>query len=262
MFFLFFITCTTIYAIKRIAIFFQAPFPLCLLLFLSHSAVVRDFSQIRVGFAVALFIIGLTAKVRAIKCILYIFATLVHATILVAIIGYEVCQHIANLNKRRHRILLLIVINLFVVIIGQNLNNFYFIDDRVEIYLNWLSIGYGLPVNSYYQIYLHVGILLIHLLLSKKLTSIRLQLRSLVYLECLGIVFFIAFSGVAIFAYRITNVVTCLYFVLIAKSLSEFYLSKNTSIINRWISFALGCGIILLLLTRPGTSEILGEISF
>jgi len=260
--FLFFIGCITIFAINRIAKFFEISLPLCLLFFLSHSAIVRDLSQMRVGFSIALFMIGLTAKSYKSKWIFYAIAILIHATALIGILIYESCCYIAKLDNKKNRIALLIILSVLFIFAGQFLAVFSFIDPRIDIYINWPSLGYGLPVDSFAPIYLHVGTLLIYALFSHQLSSVRLKLRPLIYLEYFGIVFFIAFSEIAIFAYRITNIITCLYFVLIAKSVSEAYSHNNKKISKSFMSLAVGYCVILILLMRAGNSEILGAMTF
>ncbi len=260
--FLFIIGCITIYAIYRISTFYQVSYVLCLILFLSHSAVVRDFSQMRIGLAISLFMIGLTSRALLEKWIFYIFSVLVHLTSLLGILFYESCCYIANLKNKSYRITLLLTLSIFIFSIGQFPEVFSFIDNRVDIYLNWHTSGYGLPVDGFTPLYLHVSTLLIYIFLNKQLNFEKLELRPIVYLEFFGIITFIAFGGFAIFAYRFTNVITCLYFVLIAKSLTVAYSSKNICHTKRWISLVIGYCVIAFLLMRPGTSEILSSIHF
>ena len=136
------------------------------------------------------------------------------------------------------------------------------IDKRIDIYLAWTESGYGLPIDSYGPLYLHICVLILYAIINYNFSSKILELRPLVYLEYLGIIIFLSFSDNAIFAYRLTNVITSLYFILIAKSLSLAYSNEYTSLARRRIIVLILCCIIIALLMRTGNSEILAAIYF
>ena len=251
---------TSILAIHRLSMSFRLSFTLLLLLWFIHLAVVRDFSQTRIGFAMALAVLAITSKSMMPRVIFYGLAISMHLTSAVFVFAYEACLYIARLDRAAIRSILIMIMIFLIFVMGNSIGALSFFDERVDIYLNWEREGYGLPVESYGPLLLHCGVVLIALICRKHWIQDS-RLRAIFYLELLGITFFIAFSDVAIFAFRLSNVLVSLYFLLIARCFVSLYESHKKMSLVRFGVLAQAYFITLFLLFRPGSYDLLAAIT-
>lgn len=251
----------SILATHRLARAFDLNFALLLLLWFMHMAVVKDFSQTRIGFAVSIAIIGLTSKSVGIRGLAYLLAIGMHLTAAVFVMAYEFCRWTAALRRPLHRGLLLGAMLLTVLAAGRMLAALAFLDPRIDIYLNWEREGYGVPVESYGSLILHGAVILVAWLCRRHWNDDP-RFRVMFYLEFLGVVCFIAFSDIAIFAFRLSNVLVSLYPVLLAQCLTSLYATPGRMSLSRATAMAQAYAFSLLLLLRPGSYEILAAMSF
>ena len=215
---LFFSGCISIFAVHRLSKFYNLSFVLLISIFFLHTFIVRDFSQFRVGLAIAIAFIALTTGSR-LKWLLYVVAVSMHITAIVFIIAYEASLWAVNLKRQSNRILFLGACFFVILAVGLNMSYLSFLDPRIDLYLNWKREGYGLPVNSYKTVLFHTSILLICFFSRKHWTP---RMRGLVYLQCFGLAVFFAFSNISVFAHRLSNVTLSLYPVLLLLTLDSF----------------------------------------
>lgn len=251
----------SIFAIHRLARTFTLNFALLLLIWFMHMAVVKDFSQTRIGFAISLAIIGLTSRSTTVKGIAYLFAIGMHLTAVVFVLAYEVCMKTATLRRPWHRYLVLGTMLGSILAAGQLLSALAFLDDRIDIYLNWERDGYGVPVESYGSLLLHAIVIGITFFCRRHWQHDP-RFKAIFYLELLGIACFIAFSDIAIFAFRLSNVLVSLYPILLAQCLSSLYATPGRMSLPRAMAITQAYVFSLLLIIRPGTYEILAAMSF
>lgn len=251
----------SIYAIHRLARAFELSFALLLLLWFMHMAVVRDFSQTRIGLAVSIAVIGLTARTTPAKYVAYALAISMHLTAVVFVAAYEVCMVTSMLRRPWHRGLMLSLMLAGILAAGKLLSALAFLDERIDIYLNWERAGYGLPVDSYGSLILHVAVVGVAAV-CRRYWQDDPRFRAMFYLELLGIACFLAFSDIAIFAFRLSNVLVSLYPILLAQCLTSAYAVPGKLSIVRTTAFTLACMFSLFLLIRPGSYEILAAMSF
>jgi len=255
-----FIAIATILSLCRAARYFTVSFGLLFILYFLHLAVVRDFSQLRVGLAVALAIFAVTSQGKFKRGALYLLAGSVHITSLAFILSYEFCRWAGQLNSRRKQIIVMVSAVFGIFFLGSSLQYLAFLDPRIEIYLSWKSDNYGTPVGQFLTLFFQMSILALAYHTRKSWRKDE-KIRTLVYLQILGIAVFIAFIDVAIFAFRISNVTLSLYPVLLISVLAHLRLRVDRySVAN--ISAALIWLIIgTILLSRAGSAEILKAIS-
>ena len=209
----FFVGCIAIIALRRVSFFFKVDQVLLFLLFFFHLFVVRDFAQLRVGLAIYFAFLGLTSK-KFVKTLLYLLAISTHLTSIIFIFGYEGSSWVSKFRSLRKRLFLLIIGVISIIIVGKMISYLSFLDWRIETYLKWDKEGYGAKVNSMGIVYLHIFLIAITLFFRR--SSINcFFIRALLYIEVLTIVAFISFSDYAIFAFRLSNVLSSLYPVLI-----------------------------------------------
>ncbi len=184
-------------AISRLAKHFGCSKSLLLLLFFLHLIVVRDFAQMRVGFAVSLAAIGLTLPWRW-RWLFYCAAVSMHLTVAPFIIAYESCIYTAGIRSKYTRFFVVFLGLGLVFAAGFNLSVFSFIDPRVELYMAWQKEGYGMPVSSHGLLIIH-GLLIFGLWIIRARWTENVQIRALFYLEMVGVTSFLALSHQAIF---------------------------------------------------------------
>lgn len=251
----------SILAIHRLSRSFDINFVLLLLLWFMHLAVVRDFSQTRIGFAMALATFALTSTTTAARVCWYALAISMHLTAAAFVLAYELCLYLANSKNAAKRRGWMLAILAIIFLVGRSIDSLSFLDPRIEIYLNWEREGYGVPVDSYGSLMLHFGVLAMAALCRRHWLHDP-RLRAIFYLEVLGITSFIAFSDVAIFAFRLSNVLVSLYALLVAHCLLALYATPGRMSATRTGALLLACLMALFLLVRPGSYEVLAAMSF
>jgi hypothetical protein len=251
---------TSILAIKRLCKSFHLSFVLLLLLWFLHFAVVRDFAQTRIGFAIALAMIALTSSSYAARLTLYALAISMHLTSAVFVLAYEACLYIARQERICRRITGMVVLIALIFLTGNFINVLGILDERINLYLNWDREGYGLPVAGYGTLLLH-SVIVFFAIIYRKHWSDDVRLRAIFYLEILGISVFIAFFDFAIFAFRLSNVLVSLYPVLIVHCLMTLYATNNKISLAQPVAVVQAYFIVFFLLFRPGSYEILTAIS-
>jgi hypothetical protein len=256
-----FIATSTIFSLRSAAKYFGISFIPLLTLYFLHLAVVRDFSQIRVGFAVALAILGLTSSGKLKRGVFYLLAGSIHLTSLVFILSYEFCRWAVQFKSRRSQIMVMVCAVVCIFFLGSFVQYLSFIDERIEIYLTWEDENYGLPVGQYLTLIFQISILAMAYY-SRMLWEQDEKIRVLVFLQILGISIFLAFIDIAIFAFRLSNVTLSIYPVLLISILARLrlrvdgYLFSNTLAVFVWLLV----GIALIF--RSDSVEILKAVSF
>lgn len=251
----------SIVALNRAAKYFHVSFALLLVFWFAHIAVVRDFSQFRVGFAVSIAVIGLTSRLVWFRLLCYAAAAMMHFTSMAFILSYEYYRFVLTVRSQRLRYFFVACSIVGIFLMGKGISYLAFLDPRIEIYLKWQQSGYGLPVETYGFLILHLIVLSIAILGWRGWHGNR-NLETLVYMQMLGIFSFIAFSAVSIFAFRISNVVLSLYPVLLIHSFNAVRMRWGPRPANRLASGLIAFAVIAILVVRPGSFDIIKAIGF
>jgi hypothetical protein len=255
-----FIAAVTILSLRRAAKYFAISFGLLLMLYFLHLAVVRDFSQLRVGFAVALAILGVTSSGKLKRGVFYLLAGSVHFTSLAFILSYEFCRWAGQLKSRRKQIIVMVSAVSGIFFLGSSVQYLGFLDPRIEIYLSWKDENYGLPVGQFLTLFFQMSILALayH---TRKSWGKDARMQTLVFLQILGIAVFVAFIDVAIFAFRISSVTLSLYPVLLISVLAHLRLRVDGYSIANISASLIWLLVGIILISRSGSIEILKAIS-
>jgi hypothetical protein len=244
-------------AILRLARYYNLSVGLLIIFWILHIVVVRDFSQLRVSLAISLAIIGITSKSSMSKWVLYVMSISVHSSLLVFLLAYESCKAVSLVQSIRKQWLLISIKSMVVVYVSVMLPQLGFIDDRIEIYLSWNEEGYGAEVTSFGSLILHALIVLFSVFFYSRWSNDH-RLRTIFYMEILGIVTFISFSNYAIFAFRLSSLVFSLYPVLILSIIKSVEMRHNKY--STLLSLMLLWFFTLILILRPGSVEIINLI--
>lgn len=250
---------SSILALRRLADYFNVNFGLLLILWFLHIAVVRDFAQFRSGFALSLVVFGLTSKRSYAKVGWYLAALSCHLTSVVFISAYEYCRWTAHLRSRYARFILVAGASCAALFAGNILPALSFIDDRVLIYMLWEKEGYGMPVSSYGLLILQ-GLVLFAVSLILCRVHYNEKIKSLWYLQLIGISVFIGFQDYAIFSFRLANIILSLYQVLILIAVAKLNLKIGEKNAGRMMAVVVVMFFALLLLLRPSSSQIINSI--
>jgi hypothetical protein len=256
-----FIATLTILSLRSVAKYFAISFISLLTLYFLHLAVVRDFSQLRVGFAVSLAILGLTSTGKFKRWGFYLIASSIHLTILVFISAYEFCTWAVQFKSRSAQIMVMVCAVVGIFFLGSLVQYLNFIDPRIETYVSWESENYGLPVGQFLTLFFQIFILATALF-SRISWEKDEKIRALVFLQILGISIFLAFIDIAIFAFRLSNVTLSLYPVLFIYILEHIRLRVNGYFINDALTVFLWLLVGISLIFRSDSVEILKAISF
>jgi len=247
----------SIIAISKLAKSYSINFFPLFLIYLAHLFITTDFSQMRVGVAGSLAIIGFISTSR-LRLLIYILSLSFHFSALSFILVSEYLKFLIKLRSiylKSSGILLLIFI---FILMGKNLYLFSFVDERINIYL--MNKKYGSEVTDYYQPVFHFLTLIPFIFFGKYIKTDE-KLYVLVLLQIMGIVSFYSFSNNAIFAFRLSNLITHLYpvfilylFVLMAGQIN--YIKRRA-----YLFFTILIFILLLILgVRPGSYITLQSI--
>lgn len=246
-----------LWAILRLARYYNLSVGLLMIFWILHIVVVRDFSQLRISLAISLAIIGITSKSTMPKWLIYAMSISVHSTSLAFVLAYESCKAVSLVQSARKQWLLISVISMVIVYVSVMLPQLGFIDDRIEIYLSWNEEGYGAEVSSFGSLFLHALIVLFSMFFYSRWANDH-RLRTLLYMEILGILTFISFSNYAIFAFRLSSLVFSIYPVLILSIIKSVEVRHNKY--STLLSLMLLWFFTLVLILRPGSAEIINII--
>ncbi len=248
----------TLIAISRFSRKLNADIAVVLFVYFLHLAVVRDFSQSRVGLAVAIYLLSLTVHLRLFRFMLTLFAVTVHLTIVPLIFLWPISKWIA---KRKKSLFIAIIVGVLIVLMSQTvLNALSFIDPRVALYQQWNADLYGAPVSSYGEVWKSIFVVAIGLIASGK--SRRTVVLPFIIMQIFSISVFFGMKEFAIFAHRLSNVVSSFYPFLIgilSKQVIECRsIRKGT---YRQLSLTLMFSLFFLVLVfRPGSVDIVKQI--
>jgi len=258
-FLLLFIGLVDLFALRRVSRHFGVSFVLLLVLWFLHIVVVRDLAQIRIGLAISVVMIGLTASLRSSKFSFYVLGGSIHYSVLLFIIAYEVCVFVANIDRARMRHRLVFGMIAGTLILGQALKVLSFLDPRIELYMQWEQSGYGRAVESYGSLVLHFVVVILAVITRRNWQRPG-QARALLYLQLVGMSSFIALSATSIFAFRLSNALLSLYPILLLMSCAALRIrlgGRPAHAAAAGITMMVMCCALLL---RPGSFEIVQRV--
>lgn len=198
-----------IFAIYRLSRLFNLEFIALLALFCMHLYVVRDLSQMRIAMSIYIVFLAINRPTK-VKIPLYLVAVSIHLTGIMLIAAYEFTKRFSWRSRK------LIYIGFLPIALTSSswfLSLISGLDPRISLYLARDSYGYGLPVGDYSMLLFHLGILIAGLLTPWIRTN--KEFSRLLELQLIGLLIFIFFRDVSIFASRLTNVVTSFYPLII-----------------------------------------------
>lgn len=236
-------------------------FTLVLLLYVTHFFVIRDLSQSRIAFAFSFYLLfELNDKVTN-KFAFALIAVGIHFSILPIFIFRFWVQSVSN---KRFSIYYHLLVFVFLLILGDSLiHYFYFIDPRIEIYINWKEPGYGDVLGNYFFIYFLSFILFVNFVLKKlNINNQYLLDGDLVILFVYGIILGISFSSLAIFSTRITSIFATYYLFIISKWGNILYFNHS---LKKYLFLPINLllmAVFLILLLRNDNFEIIDSVKF
>jgi EpsG family len=251
----------TLVSLRRVSCFFSVNYSLVLFVYFMHFAIVRDFAQLRSGFAVALILCALTLPNATKKWALYMVGGSMHYSVIPLIIAYEFCVYTAKLSSYKIQIAYLVIMVVLLMFFSASLDQLSFIDARIEIYRSWDAENYGSPVSQFSSV-LFQAFLLIMFYFARLSWYLDPKIRAVAYLQIIGIIFFIAFKDVAIIAFRVSGAILSLYPVLVVYTLMNFRFRVFGHSIGRLFSAYIFVILSFILLFRPGSYEIVESIQF
>lgn len=258
---MFLVATVNILSLRRAAKYFAISFEPLFIIYFLHLAIVRDFSQLRVGFAIALAIFCVTSSGRSIRLIFLLLAGSMHLTSLVFIFSYEFCRWVELLKSQRKQILSIVGLLFGIFLMGSFVNHLSFIDPRVESYILWTAKDYGLPVGQFLLLFFHTSILLLAYYTRESWVG-DVKIQTLLFLQILGLAVFIAFTNVSIFAFRLSSATLSFYPVLLIFSLSHLRLRINNYSISKILASILFILLGVVLILRSDSIEIIRAINF
>lgn len=248
----------TVYAIFKISRKLGANLTIAFTIFILHSAVVRDFSQSRIGLAVAIVFLAFSEVDRFRKLILFVLAVSMHLSSIVSIVIPLLSSYLAP-SKSTKLTLTMVFVFMVMVITRDSLAGFFsIIDPRISIYLNWQEEGYGDPVSGYSSLGFYF-LLFFTAYLSFVCTR-ELFYKEFAIQALFAITIFITLSGHSIFAHRLAHLAVVLYPFVLARIFESFTDKKRLFRTKKFFTLiATGC-IILLVTFRQGSKGILDSI--
>jgi EpsG family len=256
-----FIGLVSVAALQRLARHFDIDLAMLILIWLLHLAVVRDLAQTRIGLAFSIAAFGLTATKKRNRGGLYLLAISMHLSSIVFVLAYELCRFAARRPTPRSRNLMVGVMGAVIFIAAVSLSKLAFLDERISLYLAWDATGYGAPVESYGTLFLHAFVLLVGYVCRRHWQD-KPEIRAIYFMECLGVLTFVAFSDVAIFAFRLSNLLFSLYPVALLYSLSREQEQGRRASGPGFFSVLTLYASATILLVRPGSFSVLEAIKF
>lgn len=225
-------------------------------LFVIHAAVVRDFSQSRTALAVAIYFIALTQEKKSIYLLLTAMAVSVHLSLLPLVLVYHWARIVVSFQRGQ---VFLAAAPAAAVLLGMALvlPLVSSIDPRIELYMNWNEDLYGNPVGSYSTLLLFLLIAVV----SYRAYQVTGDEASKVFVIMIlyAAVTFIAFRQLAIFAFRLSNVVAALYPFAIGRAIYLLKTREQNRLFDVVVPVALLGVLLLAVIIRPGSRDILLE---
>jgi len=232
----------------------QSDFVITIALYILHAAVVRDFSQSRAALALAIYFVGLAQSRRSLYLVFTLLAVSVHLTLVPLVLTY----HWARLavNARRGQVLL-VALPAIGLLAGVTLmlSVLSGIDPRIDTYMNWAQDLYGNPVGSYstLALYFLIGAVCYR---AYRLTGDE-NCKAFVIMMLYAATTFVAFRYVAIFAFRLSNVVAALYPFAVGHAIRVLKEREHNRLHDIAVPLALVGALLLAVLVRPGSLDIL-----
>ena len=244
---------------------FRSDLVVTLTLYLLHGAIVRDFSQSRSALALAIYFVALAQERKVLYVALTVAATSVHFSLVPLVFVYHWARTVIGLQKGQVFFTVAPAVGL-IASVSVLLPLLSLIDPRIEIYLNWAEDLYGNPVGSY------SGMLLLLLIAAicyrvERVTDDK-DMRVFVIMIMYALAIFIAFREIAIFAFRLSNMVAVLYpfavgrAVYLLKSVERDRLHAGVAqhgLQDLVLSLALLGGLLLAIVVRSGSLDILRD---
>ena len=215
--FLFSIGIANVYLISEICKAMGINRAIVMVLFLSHLAVVRDFSQLRIGLAVNLITWSIFCNTGLLRVLAMISGLSIHITsivLLYGILSYKI------FDRYRSILLGICLVSVFAIL-ALYIDRLVNFDPRIELYLNNDKVDYGTHVTKYGQV-IFIFMLASSSLLLQLNNELKLQLEKvdmLIFFCFMGLVIFFSFQNYAVFSHRLTNVALSLYPFLLASKL-------------------------------------------
>lgn len=250
-----------IFAVKNLSKFFGVSFAPLLATFCLHLYVVRDLAQFRIGLALYIIFLFLNGGATR-RYIGYFLAAGIHLSSFLFSFFYELTLHYSFKSRM---IAYVIFFPLLLVDYFWLLEILWTVVPRIQIYINWEQENYGLPISNYNFLLFHCAILLIGFLSSA--TRERPELRRLLELEALGILIFLIFRDISIFAFRFGNVITTLYPIILVDAICNWRIKQASKIsvsptLKALLSPVIIFIILLAMIFNTLTSGIIDAVRF
>lgn len=224
--------------------------------YLVHLAIVRDMSQSRIGLAVAIFLLGLSADRRSLKIAIYLIAMSVHLTTAVLILMW-----IFSIKASKAKDVLSITgFMIVIVMIGAEgsrlIDLLSIIDPRVNFYILLDEEGYGAPLSSFASLIRVAPLILAYALYFRATRDTKIL--PYIYLELAGAAILIGFADYSIFAARLSNLAASLYPLgigIVTQGIRRRKIRKHK--LSLFGSIALITVTLLVVILRPGSLEAL-----
>lgn len=223
---------------------------LLLLIFLLHGMIVRDFAQFRVGLAFFIAVIAVITSGKK-RWIWGAIAISFHASLAWFFMIFFIAEWITTLKSNRKKVFVICILSLFSLISRSVINNLLLkFSSRAEIYSNWdaegygaAAVGFGLIPLLFFLILANVHRLGIHNILNDVFTITLVG----------SILTFVIFYDIAIVAFRLTNIASALYPIVIV----QYIENKKINILYKLVFFALVGNILLF---RANSEFIISKI--
>ena len=202
--FLFLIFSVNIFLYWRVSKYFSVNFYVVLAIIFLHLFVTRDLSHIRVALAVALILYGYTKSNFKSYALYFLAAGIQFSSIfLIAALLY-----FRFLGSKQIGFKDVIIPIITIFLIANSLDALLFLDPRIELYMGWERDGYGLPLTSYTNLFFFLVLFLAH---QYFVVQKQLKLDVFSYTFIMAAAAFVAFSSLAIFSFRLSNILISLY---------------------------------------------------
>jgi hypothetical protein len=246
----------TLGAIYVLAKKLRSDFVVTITLYILHAAIVRDFSQSRTALALAIYFVALAQHRRSVYLLLTAMAVSVHLTLVPLVVVYHWSRMVVGVHRGQ---VFFVVAPAAAVLLGMALllPMLSALDPRIEIYMNWSQDLYGSPVGSYTTLLLFLLIAAV----SYRAYQVTGDEASKVFLIMIlyAAVTFIAFRHLAIFAFRLSNVVAALYPFAIGRAIYLLKSRDQNRLFDVAVPLALLGALLLAVIIRPGSLDVLQE---
>jgi len=246
----------TLGAVYLLARKLGSDFVVTITLYILHAAIVRDFSQSRVALALAIYFVALAQDRRAVYLLLTVMAVSVHISLAPLVLTYHWARTVVGFQRGQ---VFFIIAPAAALLAGVALmlSMLSALDPRIEIYMNWAQDLYGSPVGSYSTLLLFLLVAAIcyraHQLTGDKESKVFLIM--ILY----AAVTFIAFRDLAIFAFRLSNVVAALYPFAIGRAIFLLRDREQNRLHDVAVPLALLGALLLAIVIRPGSLDVLRD---